>query len=458
MRVPFGTQAYQHTSLPLSAQRMVNCYLEQAPPHAKTLAAVIASFGVKTRTTIGTGPYRGAAVIRGVLYVVSGTALYRVSSTYVGTALGTIPGTGPCYIVGDEINVAVGTIPDLYVWNGAAVSQVTDTDFEGASWLGYIDGYYVAANPLTGRYQISDSRDPTAWNALDFASAEAAPDDIVTGIVDHKEAILFGTETSEAFYNSGNSDFPLTPISSGFIELGCPYRFGPGKIDSTVCFPAHDGKVYRLNGFSPQVISTPVVEQAIERATDREFIGMAWKEPGHAFYSLSCADFAFVYDFASQLWHERESHGLYPWRRAFTARAYDKWIVGDTDSAALGTLDGDTFTEFGAVMRASCASPPVGEDNRRIVHPRLELVFEQGVGIPTGQGSDPQVMLRFSDDGGRTWSSEKWRGLGRIGEYKRRAVWHRLGQARDRIYEYAITDPVRRTLILATTEAVAGGY
>jgi hypothetical protein len=80
-------------------------------------------------------------------------------------------------------------------------------------------------------------------------------------------------------------------------------------------------------------------------------------------------------------------------------------------------------------------------------------VFEQGVGLITGQGSDPQVMLQFSDDGGRTWSSERWRSLGRIGEYRTRTRWLRNGSARDRIYRYAMSDPVRRNLILATTEA-----
>lgn len=93
-----------------------------------------------------------------------------------------------------------------------------------------------------------------------------------------------------------------------------------------------------------------------------------------------------------------------------------------------------------------------------MVHQRLELVFEQGVGIPQGQGSDPQVMLDWSDDGGRSWSAQRFRSMGKIGEYRRRTVWNQLGQARDRVYRYQVSDPVRRTLILATTEAATGNY
>ena len=124
----------------------------------------------------------------------------------------------------------------------------------------------------------------------------------------------------------------------------------------------------------------------------------------------------------------------------------------------LGELSPKTYDEFGHTLVGSVTSPPVSEDNKRIQHNRVELVFEQGVGLSTGQGSDPQVMLQHSDDGGRTWSTERWRGLGRIGEYRRRAVWNRGGQARDRIYRFRISDPVPRTLILATTEATPGTY
>ncbi len=455
MRIPFGTMSYRHTSLPLSAQRMVNCYLEPAPPHAKTFAAVIASFGVAAWGAAAAGRLRGAKVIRSVLYVVSGTSLCRISSAGVSTTLGTISGAGFVFIEGDETNVMVVEPASRrgWYWNGSVVAEITDDDWPGAVWLGYIDGYFVIIQPDTGKFYITANRDPASIDGLDFASAERYPDDLVTGIVDHGELVLFGTESGESFYNSGDADFPLTRISNGGFEVGCLAPRGPAKIDNTVCFPGHDGKVYRLDGYKPVVISNPVVEQAIEQATDRDFIGITWKEPGHSFYALKCADFAFAYDFSTQLWHERESLGHAAWRWAFSVRAYEKWIVGDAESNTLGQLSATTFTEFGDVMRTECTSPPVSEDNKRIAHNRVELVFEQGVGVVTGQGSDPQVMLTHSDDGGRTWSSERWRSLGRIGEYKTRAVWNRGGQARDRIYRYAVSDPVRRNLILATSEA-----
>jgi len=229
----------------------------------------------------------------------------------------------------------------------------------------------------------------------------------------------------------------------------------PKRGDHSIFFPGSTGKVYQLDGYAPRVISTPAIEQAIAAATDRDFIGFSWEEPGHSFYGLKCANFTFVYDVSTGLWHERASHGLSTWRWQFVLRAYEQWIVGDAESAALGTLSTSTFTEFGNTLRVECTSPPIGQDNIRLKHSRVELVFEQGVGVVTGQGSDPKVMLQFSDDGGRTWSNERWRTLGASGEFKTRTIWWRNGKARDRIYRYAISDPVRRNLILATTKSRA---
>ena len=459
MRIPFGSEAYQHASLPFSAQRMVNCYLEPAPAGAKSPAAVVSSHGVTEWTTIGTGTVRGGVVRNDSLFVVVGTKLYSVSSSGTGTELGDIPGSGYVGMATDETNVMLVTGGLGYYYNGTSVAQITDSDFPAVSdWVAVIDGYFVVAEADSGRFYVSTNRSPDSWDALDFSTAEKYPDDIVSGIVDHGELVLLGKESGEVWYDSGNSDFPLDKTPSGHFEKGCLGSRSPAKVDNSVFFVGNDGIVYKLNGYTPQRISTYAIEQAIDAATDKDFIGFTWIEGGHTFYGVKSDDFAFAYDVSTNLWHERESFGLDSWRWAFALHCFNKWIVGDSTSNALGQLDINTYTEFGDTMRFLCTSPSVSQDNARITHNRLELVFENGVGLATGQGSDPQAMLRYSNDGGRTWSSEKWRSIGAIGEYQSRAVWNRLGQARDRIYEVSITDPVRRTLILATTELEVDGY
>jgi hypothetical protein len=452
MRIPFATESYAHRSLPLSAQRVVNCYLEAAPPQAKTFAAVVQSYGLRQLANIGTGYLRGGIVRNGIPYVVAGEKFYRLAANGTATELGDIPGAGYVDMAGDEENIMLVSRGRGWYWNGSTCQQITDEDFPGAEWVESLDGYYIIGALGSGRFYISSNRNPAEWDGLDFASTEKYPDDLVGGIVANGEIFLFGKESFEVWFDSGDADFPLERSSAGFGDIGCLSRFGLAKADNSVFFLGHDGVIYRLNGYQPQRISTHAIEQAIDGYADKTCYAQTWNEGGHKFVAFTFDDNTWVYDIATQLWHERISFGLPNWRALFVIRAFDQWLVGDFYTNAIAELDPDEFAEFGDVLRSSATSPAVSKDNQRMTTSRVELVFEQGVGRVSGQGSDPQVMLRFSDDGGRKWSSEKWRSMGKIGETTKRVVFNRLGQHRDRVYEFAITDPVRRTLILATTD------
>ena len=459
-QVPFGVQSYQHSSLPLSAQRMVNCYLEPAPPAAKTPAAVVASFGIKDYLTVGVGPMRGAEIVNNTTYAVSGPKLYQVTQSGVITALGSVPGVGPVFIDGDGSHVMVTVNGPSYVWDGATTALITDPDFPGYEWVAFLDGYMVGG-PGDGRVYVNHTAfDPSNWNALDFASAEAAPDDVVVGIVDHRELFLFGRQTTEVWYNSGDPAFPLTRTASGFMEIGCTSKYGPAKIDNSIFFPANDGTIRRVNGYTPVRVSTTAIEQAIAKYRPQECVGNAWIENGHSMVGFTYDENTFVYDISTQLWHERQSFGMTNWRAQFLLRGKNQTLVGDRTSNKLGLLNAETFTEWGQTMVASCTSPPIPHppDELALDHAYLDLIFEQGVGTYEPQGVDPKIMVRFSDDAGRTFGNEIWRSLGKAGEFRRSARINRLGgTTRDqaRVYMYQISDPARRTLVQAFTDSVA---
>lgn len=448
MRIPFGTQSYQHRSRPVSSQRMVNAYLE-APATGKEVPPVVSSFGISAASTIGAGPMRGGCVINGTPFVVSATKLYRITNAYTGIELGTVPGSTYVDMSGDSDEVLCVTDGTMYRYDGTTVAQVSDPDFPGARWVEYLDGYSIIG-PGDGTVYVNQTpHDFSAWNALDFASAEGAPDDVIGAIVDHRQVFLGGRETIEIWENTGNADFPLERSPGGFIELGLGSTFGFAKNSNTVFFYASDGTIRMLSGYDPQRISTHAVEQAIEAYADKSCYTLTWMESGHAMVAFCFPEGTWVYDLSTQLWHERQSYGLTRWRPIFILRAYDTWLVGDYASNKLGRLDPNTFAEWGEVLRWSSTCPSINQGNQFLRHQRLELVFETGVGLATGQGSNPQAMLRFSDDGGRTWSNEHWRTLGAMGAYRTRSVWNRLGMARDRVYEVSVSDPVRRTLVEA---------
>lgn len=448
MRIPFGTQSYQHRSRPVSAQRMVNAYLE-TPATAKEVPPVVQAYGISSFCEVGSGPIRGGCVINGDVFVVSATRLMQVESSGNTIDLGSVPGSGFVDMAGDTDEVLCVSGGQMYRYYANVVAPITDPDFPGAQWVEYLDGYSIVGPGDGTVYVNATPHDFSAWNALDFASAEGAPDDILGAIVDHRQVFLGGRDTIEIWENTGNADFPLERSPGGFIELGLGSTFAFAKQSNTVCFYASDNTIRMLSGYDPVRISTHAVEQAIEKYANKSCKTMVWMEAGHAMVAFSWAEGTWIYDLSTQLWHERQSYGLSYWRPLFIARAFGQWLVGDQTSNRLGYLSPDHFSEWGEPQRMVSSCPSITDGNEFIRHQRLELVFETGVGTISGQGVDPQVMLRFSDDGGRTWSNDHWRSMGAQGQFRTRVIWNRLGMARDRVYEVSITDPVRRTLIEA---------
>lgn len=450
--LPFGSGSYTLRSKPLSSQRMVNVYLEAAPPDAKTLAANVPSYGVKDFATAGNGPIRGGLVVNDRLFVVSGTALYLVNSNGVATSLGSIPNADRVVMAGDGTNVFIVTGGQGFLYNGTSVAQITDPDFPGAITVWFLDGYLIIIEPSSGRFYVAGPYDPANWNALDFATAESAPDNLVGMVIDHREIFFFGIESTEIWYNSGDADFPLTRTQSGTLEVGLLSKEACGKIANSVLFVANDYTVRMMDGYNPIIISTTAISQAIEDYEDKTCHCLTFYESGHAMAAFIFAAGCWVYDLSTKLWHERQSYGLDTWRPAFTLRAHGKLYVGDSRSNRIGVSDPETFTEWDQPLVASGTAPAISDQNRLIRHGKLELIFEQGVGHITGE-TDPLVMLQWSDDGGRTWSNELHRELGKVGAYKTRTIFNRLGAARDRVYRYSISSATRRTLIQAVLDA-----
>ncbi len=450
MRVAFGSESYKHRSARVSQQQMVNCYLESPPKANDKPPPVVSSFGIEDFSTFGTR-IRGGAVIDGVPYVVSGSSLYQISSTGTATNLGTIGGTGAVDVLGEVGNVLVTNSTSGWVYDGSTVTAIADADFPGAERACYLDGYAVVIKD--GQVWINQtSHDFTAWNALDFATPEAAPDGLLDEIVSNRLIYLGGVESIEIWENTGNSDFPLERAAGGTIQMGiaCAYAFVKAK--NMVFFYAIDGSICRIEGTQAVPISTPGVAQAIEGYSDKTCTTMSWTESDHTMIAWCFAEGTWVYDLSTQLWHERKSYGYTRWRPFLALRAFNQTLVADFDSNKLGKLTPNVFTEWGDTLRGSCISPSV-----RSPHDKLRLTFQTGVGLIAGQGSDPQVMLRWSDDGGTTWGPEVWMPLGRMGQYSTLAGWSRLAAKneranRDRVYEYAISDPVRRTLVEANVE------
>lgn len=461
MKTPILGSAYVARSVNAADARMVNLFPEIVPEAGKEPAFLQRAPGLRFLATVGTGPIRGLWMLGDYMYVVSGTTMYKLNSSYAATSLGTVSGTGPVSIADNGTQIFVAANGPSYIYNATTdvFAQITDPDFPGAVNVGYLDGYFVFNEPNSQRVWVTSLLDGLSVDPLDFASAEGAPDQLVGLIIDHREAWLFGTNSVEVWYDAGLVGFPLQRIQGAFNEIGCLAPYSIAKMDNGIFWLGADargrGIVYRANGYTGQRVSTHAVEWQIQQYdTLNDAVAYTYQQDGHTFYVLNfpSANATWVYDAATQAWHERAgwNNGAFTRHRGNCQVAYNNEIViGDYQNGNVYAFDLDIYADNGGIQKwlRTWRALPTGQNNlRRTAQHAMQLDIETGVGLNLGQGSDPQLMLRWSDDGGHTWSSEHWTSAGKIGQYYRRAFWRRLGMTmklRDRVYEVSMTDPVK---------------
>ena len=509
MKTPILGSSYVTRSINAADNRMVNLYPEIVPEGGKEPAYLMRAPGLRFLNSVGTGPIRGLWTYGGYGFAVSGDTLYRIDSFWNAVAKGTVSGFGPVSMVDNGTQLFVACNGPSYIYNLTTdvFAEITDPDFPGAVTVGYIDGYFVFNEPNSQKFWVTSLLDGLSVDPLDFASAEGSPDGLMSLIVDHREIWLFGTNSVEVWYDAGLQDFPLARIQGAFNEIGCAAAYSVAKLDNGLFWLGADargkGIVYRSQGYTGQRISTHAVEWQIQQYTDiSDAIGYTYQQDGHSFYVLifPTANTTWVYDVSTGAWHERAgwAYNEFTRHRSNCQMAFNgEIVVGDYQNGNIYAFDMNQYSDNGDVqkwLRRWRALPTGQNDLKRTTQHSLQLDCETGVGLDgndydtiivdllatessyrlateTGdnillnfdvtQGANPQVMLRWSDDGGHTWSSEHWKFMGRIGRYGFRTIWRRLGMTlkiRDRVYEVSGTDPVKiaimgAELILSATNA-----
>jgi len=461
MKTPILGSTYVARSVNAADARMVNIFPEVIPEGGQEPAFLQRAPGLALLATLGDGPVRGLWTFGNYGYAVSGNTLYKINSSWVATAKGTVTGTGPVSMSDNGTQLFIAANGPSYIYNATTdvFAQITDPDFPGAVTVGYLDGYFVFNEPNSQKVWVTQLLDGLSVDPLDFASAEGSPDGLVSLIVDHREAWLFGTNSVEVWYDAGLQDFPLQRIQGAFNEIGCIAPYSVAKLDNGIFWLGADargrGIVYRANGYTGVRVSTHAVEWHIQDyANMADAVAYTYQQDGHSFYVLNfpTANTTWVYDVATNAWHERAgfSAGNFTRHRSNCQMSFNNEIVvGDFENGNIYAFDLNIYADNGSIQKwlRSWRALPTGQNNfKRTAQHTLQLDCETGVGINLGQGSDPQVMLRWSDDGGHTWSSEHWASMGKIGQYYRRVFWRRLGMTlklRDRVYEISGTDPVK---------------
>ena len=464
----FVGPSYVSQSPKAAVQRCMNWYVEQIEaPGEPFKTALFPTPGVATFATATESPVRGMIEQNGRCFTVIGQTFYEVKSDGTLTNRGTVtfdtnPATFAANVdAGDEIFVTSGQKGYIFTLSTDTFAEALDS---GGSSLGveqgaFLDGFFLGLDNTTSTLKISDANDGTTWPALQFAQRTAGSDPWQAMVVAHRDIWLFGQQTSEVWYNAGTSPFPFAPIPGAFLEEGIVAPFSAQRFGSTVVWLGSSeegaGVVYMADGYNPRRISTHAVEFAIQGyARDgisiSDAVAFTYQEDGHVFYVLNfpSAKATWVYDGTTNLWHERGTWNsdkveYQAWRPQYHAYAFNKHLVGDRELGTIYEMGLDKFTDAGGgPIRRMRRTPHLSLDDNWLFYNSFQVVLDAGIGLTSGQGSDPQVMMRWSSDGGQTWGNEHWVSAGKIGEFGTRALWRRLGRGYDRVFEVAVTDPV----------------
>jgi len=362
-------------------------------------------------------------------------------------------------------NAIITNAADTFTLSVPAFGQITDPGYLPADRIAFIEGWLILNNTATRTFYTSGPVPYTLMFPGSFyALKDSSTDNLVTLHENNRELWLIGERTSEVWYNAGNANFTFSRIPGVGPQIGCSAKHSIARIGQSLIWLGRNEQgeniVVMQNQYSWERVSTHAIEHSITSyPLVSDAIGYAYEEEGHAFYVLTfpTADVTWAYDATTHLWHQRLSFdptaGVYHRHRSNCfANFADVRMVGDYQSGQIHQMSRQVYTDAGNPIRCQRRTPHVWsrENRERVFQSSIQVEFTPGVGLQTGQGVNPQAMLRWSNDGGFTWSNEHWTTLGAVGVTRNRAMWRRLGRARDRVYELNFSDPVARDIVGAT--------
>ncbi|CAB4121679.1 Bacteriophage P22, Gp10, DNA-stabilising [uncultured Caudovirales phage] len=515
----FVGASYTAPSIYQDAQECINFFPEIDPtkaPGSRGVVALYPTAGLVTKTQPHTGEVRALHTMSNGQWLVAviDRYVYKIDVNFTASQIGTL-GTSTGYVqITDNQTTDYGLAayivdgPNRYTWtvfnDGFDVLPLTDGPWTGASSCDVVDNYIIYNQPDTQNWAATDLGSLLSTTGY-YGSKDSAPDNLVALIVDHRQVYLLGEVTSEVWVDVGNQitgiiSFPFQRIAGTTMQHGCAAKGSIARFGESFAFVAKDTRgtatIGVMTGYAYQKISTHAVENTLVGKVISDAIAYTYRVEGHEFYVVTfpSIDLTWVYDLATEQWHKwlSFSNGSFHRHRSNCGAFFaNQNIVGDYANGKIYSVQKEVYTEDGQQIKRVRRAPHLVNDFQREYFDELQIQFQPGVGT-TGatdtSGGDlyiaplqtfligpseivfiggehivnsditfnPQAMLRWSNDGGSTWSNEHWTAIGKQGKYKNRAIWRRLGMARDRIFEIAITDPVKAVIISANLKSSVG--
>lgn len=447
--VPFVGQSYHLKDWAVDCQRTLNLYPQAVESgNAPQVSALLPTPGLIAKYELS-GPVRGLYPTSiGVLAVV-GTQLFLLGET--AEQIGEVVGENIVSFADNRIDVLIVGDPVTYAFKQSSkeLRIIAGGGFLGATDATFLDSRFIVLNPESDQVQWSGLLN-TEFSALGYATAEANSDKLVRIFVQNGQLWLIGERTTEIWHSTGNADQPFLRVSGAYINCGCIAKnslaqFGTGLIWLSQT-DVGQGQVVITEGYQVKRISNHAMEQefaSYERLDDA--VGYSYQQEGHSFYMLSfpTANKTWCFDGSTGMWHERSFYNLNSQHERHRSQVHcfykGKHYVGDHSNGIIYELSLDAETDNGRMIMRERTTPVINPKGQRLIFDALEIFVQGGQHV----NREPIVMLDWSDDQGQTWSFDQQETLGKVGEWKKRIIFRRLGQSFNRVFRLRVTDSSR---------------
>lgn len=451
-------------SFVVTRQRRLNVYFEDRKDGDKTKVAVYGTPGLVasfTPSTPGGLPLRGFQGTQSALYLVAYNQFQSVNSAGVAFASGTLGTTSGLVSITyspSQVVLVDGSSAYLYTPATLILAAIVGFTATGARTCTFVAGFFVAEQPGTQFFWVSNAFDGSIWGALAFAAMASTSDNIVAVDNLNGNLLLFGQKALEFWQNVGATPQPFQPVLSAANTWGLAAIFSRAHVlssndqDSIIFLGQSEGgqvQCVQVTGFSPKVISDPDLESIWNSfATTADATAFSYQVDAHRFYQINfpTGNRSFLYDGSTGIWSEVQTGtSVIPVRHTGNLATYfaGQTLIADAVTSQVYRLDPNTYTDNGVTIIRQLITRHVLSSFNRIRISLLYLDMETGVGLQSGQGSNPQIMLEYSKDNGRTWSAQRWVSSGLVGQYLTRVLWRRFGSTRDATWRITMSDPVK---------------
>jgi len=463
---------YQSRSRPLSSQLTVNMYQQFAEGGKDKF--VLHSFpGQKLISSVVGTVDRGQHRMKEVQFKVVDKTLYQVDSAGVHVSKGEITGNKRCIFEDDGENLVIVS-DQVFVFNSFNDTLVINQNINLTDVLSItiINNQFIYTQENISFMALPG--DPFAISGLDGIGAESSPDRLVRDYVFNQTIYRFGVRTTEPWYNSEVGTPPIDRIEGQEFSVGLGAINSVANTDNAIYWLGDDKAIYRVSGGINERISTDGISNSIEAMTvmDDAF-GYTFTLQGQDFYLITfpSEDITFVINEKlgvdgwfnlSSIVRNSISGGDKAGKYSGTSllQVYDKIIVGSGGKNLELRLDEftqDTDTMLRTRITSSINGELVGARGHEIKMSSIEFIMEVGVGLVTGQGEVPKLMIEASYDGGRSFAEGDWVEIGRAGEYTLRVEWFNMMTFTDLILRITISDPVPVSIYSAAIDLKLAG-